>query len=115
MDVGRAKTIIACLSDGIDPFTGELFDTDSPYQNPDVVRALYIALKGIERLEQQEKRQKDLPVNNGRPWEHEEETRLIEAFDQGITIKDLSTIHARTEGAIRSRLIKLGKLELLKL
>jgi len=44
MDTDRAKEILELLSDGIDPFTGEIFPKDSPYQHPDTVRALFKAI-----------------------------------------------------------------------
>lgn len=110
MEIGKAVEIISALANGIDPYTGEVMSKDSPYQNPDTVRALFLALKGLGALESREKRVNNLPGNAGKPWSHEEEQELITAFDQGISIKELSVKHGRTHGAIQSRLIKMGKL-----
>ena len=33
MDDGEAVEIIKALADGVDPFTGEVFPPESPYQN----------------------------------------------------------------------------------
>ena len=41
------------------------------------------------------------------PWTKEEDQRLTRDFEEGKTVKELSEIHKRTQGAIRSRLKKL--------
>ena len=41
-------------------------------------------------------------------WTREEETRLRQGYLNGVSIAQLSAIHGRTEGGIRSRLKKLG-------
>ena len=40
----------------------------------------------------------------------QEDKQLLEEYNQGKTIKELSLLYERGEGAIRSRLIKLGVL-----
>ena len=42
MQLDRAKEIIEALADGVDPYTGENFPADGPYQRADTVRALAI-------------------------------------------------------------------------
>jgi len=110
MELSRALEIITLLSDGINPKTGEIFDYSSPYQNPDVIRALYISKGTLERVIKNKKRERKLPRNAGINWSKEEEIRLINSFDTGATIAALAKQHERTEVAIRSRLIKLGKI-----
>ena len=41
-------------------------------------------------------------------WSPDEEARLKDEFANGKTIPEMSTLHGRGEGAIRSRLVKLG-------
>ena len=48
MDEARALTIVSALANGVNPLTGELFAVDSPYQSPDVIRALYCAVRALE-------------------------------------------------------------------
>lgn len=112
MDIKRAIDIIRALADGVDPYTGEMFPAGSPYQNPETVRALYEATKGLEVLDSRRKRVQTLPQNAGKPWTKEEDQLLISRFESGAVIKDLSLKHGRTQGAIHARLIKLGKLTL---
>lgn len=111
MDTKRAIEIIKVLADGTDPYTGEILRNDSPYQNPETVRALFHALKGLKILDSRDKRAQALPANAGKAWSEEEDQQLINNFEAGVTIKDLSTQHQRTQGAIQSRLVKLGKIE----
>ena len=111
MEISEALQIIHALADGIDPFTGEQFPLESPYQHPQTVRALFKAIDALELQQQRENREKSLPANAGMPWSKAEDTKLIKAFDDGMTIKDLAERHKRTTGAIQSRLLKLGKIE----
>ncbi|MBU9721643.1 MULTISPECIES: hypothetical protein [Bacillaceae] len=111
MEIKKAIEVVTLLADGIDPHTGEVFPHVSPFQDPDTVRALFLAIKGLEQLEKNEKRRKQLPDNAGKGWEEQEEYLLANGFDSGKTINELAEIHQRTNGAIRSRLVKLRKIE----
>ena len=53
-----------------------------------------------------------LPERAGSPWRDDEESRLLSEFDSGLSIAEIAENHKRTEGAIRSRLKKLGKIKL---
>src|SRR5487761_1708785 len=66
MQTSEALKIIQALVDGIDPTTGEVFAGDSPYQHPQVLRALFAAAKALERQGQNERRPRSLPENAGR-------------------------------------------------
>ena len=52
----------------------------------------------------------DRPPNAGKPWSREEDVRLANGFDRGVSLEVLAQIHARTLASIQSRLEKLGKL-----
>ena len=39
MELDRAKEILQALADGVDPYTGDRFPADGPYQRADTVRA----------------------------------------------------------------------------
>ena len=110
MEASEALKIIESLADGVDPYTGELFPHDSPYQNPQTVRALFLAIRALERLEARKRREQHLPENAGKPWNSEEVERLLKSFDSGMIIRQLADEHMRTEGAMSSRLIRLGRL-----
>ena len=45
MDESRTVAILSALAHGVNPSTGEVFGADSPYQQAEVVRALFAALR----------------------------------------------------------------------
>lgn len=110
MNNEEALKIIQALADGVDPFTGEVLPKNSPYQSAQVVRALYASIKVLEHQTETDARRANLPVNAGKPWTVEEEQQVIRAFEEGKSVTEISNQHFRTYGAIQSRLIKLGKI-----
>ncbi len=110
MKTSEAIKIVQLLSDGIDPETGEVLEKQNVFNNPQVVRALFVALNALERVKKIESRKNELPSNSGKAWTEEEDNNLIKAFDESKDINELAEIHMRTNGAITSRLIRLGKI-----
>ncbi len=111
MEIDRALEILRALADRIDPSTGEVYPSTSPYQNPQTIRALFLSISALEREQNRLRRQRDLPANADRPWWEDEVEKLLKSFDAGKTIEELSTIHGRTPGAIRARLIRMGGIQ----
>jgi hypothetical protein len=111
MEQARALSILKALADGVDPATGEQFPTDSPYQHPDTIRALFWAVQAISGAPARSQQQAaGAPINSGKPWSEEEEAHLGKAFDAGRTIDELAQTHKRSRWAIEARLAKLGKI-----
>ena len=110
MDINKALEIISALSDGVNPETGEELSNDSYFNQPKVIRALFIAKQSIEKVIKTEKRKSDLPENAGKPWKTDEDEALSANFDCGMTMEQLSSHHKRTKGSITSRLVRLGKI-----
>lgn len=111
MDNNNALKIIKILADGIDPTTGEVFEVNSPYQHPQIIRALFAAISVMERAEDRATRAQSLPANAGKPWSAEEDSNLLASFRVGMTIKELAAKHERTRGSIQSRLQSHGVIE----
>jgi len=111
MEIKKAISIIKALSDGIDPYTGEQYPADSPYQSADTVRALIAAIAALEKQQKSTVRQQSLPGSAGKPWNDEEDNRLLEAYDKDTSINEISKVHSRTVGAIKSRLVKHGRIK----
>jgi RNA polymerase-binding transcription factor DksA len=111
MDRRRALEILRVLARGEDPTTGEILPEESPYQHAEVVRALFAAIEALEGQRSRATGRRNLPANAGKSWTAEEEARLCEAFDADPSIPALAQAHQRTTGAIKARLIKLGKIE----
>jgi hypothetical protein len=111
MDSERALAIVQALADGKDPQLGCDLPSMGPYQRPDVIRALHVACRVLERQVWRDKRRKLLPPNTGMLWQPDEDDRLLAAFAAGRTIDQIAQAHRRTVGAIRERLVKLGRLQ----
>jgi hypothetical protein len=110
--------ILEALANGFNPLTGDSLEENNIYHKPEIIRALFAAVKSLEQIEIPNTlpvipNKAALPVNAGKPWSRPEDIQLGQKFDDGISITELSRIHNRTSGAIRSRLIKLGKLTVL--
>lgn len=111
MQTSDALKILQALADGADPQTGEIFPENSPYQHPQVVRALMVAIRALEQQRENPTRNRRLPENAGKAWKAEEESELCRGFDEGTPIKELAARHKRTQGAIVTRLVALGKIQ----
>ena len=111
MDQDKALSILQALSAGTDPITGAPFPAASTYQHPDVVRALYQAVRALETAVAAQKRHAARPTagNSGKPWSKEEDDQLVAAFDKGQSIDDLAVAHARSRLAIEARLARFGR------
>ena len=117
MEKAAALKILQQLADGTDPHTGKAFGADSPYQHPDTVRALFVALRALDApvaapaAGKQRAAAESAPSNSGKPWSDDEDKALAAAFDAGKQILELATAHQRSRFAIEVRLAKLGKIE----
>jgi hypothetical protein len=111
MEEARALTIVAALASGVNPLTGELFAADSPYQSPDVIRALYSAVRALEAAGRRRTRGPSAASSNaGKPWSEHEDSQLLSGFDEGRPLAELAQAHGRTRGGIQARLIRHGRL-----
>jgi hypothetical protein len=119
MDNAQALQIVAALANGANPLTGEVFPPDSPYQSPEIVRALFFATRALESSPVKAAKTTgtaSVPSNPaignaGKPWSSDEDKQLLAAFDAGKTPAELARLHGRTQGGIRARLEKHGRLE----
>lgn len=110
MDSYQALNIVRSLANGVDPETGEVFPTESAYQRPQTVRALYEAATALERIERFERRKAQMPAKTGEPWSEDEDRKLLAAFDAGRELREIASAHERTMGAVRARLLKYGRI-----
>lgn len=105
-----AAELIGALMKGVHPRTGEILPEDGPLNDPDVLRALFIALQVLQ-AEKHSPRARATPNNAGQPWLVEDDRLLLELFDSGSSIGDLALHFQRSLGAIKSRLIRLGRIQ----
>lgn len=110
MEQAQALAIVKSLANGIDPESGEVFPSESAYQRPNVVRALYRAVESLERTAQVERKKSQLPAKTGEPWTEDEDRKLLATFDSGRSLQELAAAHERTQTGVRARLVKYGRL-----
>jgi hypothetical protein len=110
MEPGQARQILETLANGVDPSTGEVLAERSPFNDLQVIRALFYAVRELEKLQKAARPRSQL-ANAGKPWAKEEDASLVEAFDAGTPINELAERHRRTKGAIQSRLMRHGRLQ----
>ena len=77
-------------------------------QNQQIITALQLASQALQSKIASNERKSTLPNNAGKPWTEEENQQIIEAFNNGESIATIAERHQRTQGSIRSRLVKLG-------
>lgn len=106
MDIKKAKEIITALAEGIDPTTGEILPDDSVCNKGEVVRAFYTILASLDAP----KIKKPQPKNAGKRWTDEDDKKLVEMYDAGVSKKDICNTFKRTSTGIASRLVRLGKI-----
>ncbi len=120
MELDQAVRIVEAVANGVNPETGEVFSSDSPYNSPVVIRALFTCsqhlqqrnVKSTKTIEerQAENKRKHLPLNAGLPWTDEMKARLAAAFKSGASPADLAATFERTKYAVALELKKQGLL-----
>src|SRR3990170_491147 len=112
MERQQALRILNSLANGVHPATGEVFAADSPYQHPDTVRALFEAVRSLDRAETDGKTKgPEVPSGTFVRRTPEEEERLAAGFDAGKTSAELAKLHNRSRAAIEARLLNLEKID----
>lgn len=93
------------LANGTNPRNGLPLPTGDACQAPEVIRALFHAIRLLEK-------HKDKPaaVQAGKTWDEEEEQALLQRYDAGDAVTAIARAHGRTTGAIRARLAQCGRL-----
>ena len=134
MDREKIVHILSTLSSGVDPIRGEALPADNPCQHPDVVRALFHALRHLEgqaatpetapstepstapepapaSAERSRKARSRAETSNaGKPWSADEDARLASGFDAGEDPAGRALALGRSRVAVQVRLAKLGRL-----
>ncbi len=108
--------ILEALANGCDPETGEVFPDNSPYNRPQIIRALYSATNDIKtfkiksvqsKAQKQEANQaKNLPINHGLKWENEDRVKLSELFNADEDIKYIAEAVGRKASSVLAELAK---------
>lgn len=121
MEHSRAMDIVQALADGIDPLTGEILPAESPYNAPEVIRALFTLMNSTSGASRKatmtpEQRQADnlergRPRNAGMPWTDALRSTLAERFSAGQPVSALAADFERSRGSILAELKRQGLIE----
>jgi DNA-binding NarL/FixJ family response regulator len=110
--------VLSALASGVHPATGEVFEEASPYNHPQIIRALFGSLEllqgrssGPKKTLEEINREEGRPLRSNLRWSEEEDQQLIQLIEQGILTGEIATQFERTRGAIHSRLQRQGLLE----
>ncbi len=115
MELNESRKIVNTLAQGIHPTTGEVFPAGSPYNDPDVIRALFSILESAKFPKRpgksvDERRQDNLelgrPKNSGLPWTEEDRALIRSGFQDGIAVEKLAATLGRSSGAIVAEIIR---------
>ncbi len=107
MTTPEVLQVLEKLADGFDPATGQRLPADTPCRQPYVRRALFTAIERLQAAERQAQRQA-VPAKAGSAWTAGEDRELRLELAAGTRLADMATAHARTPGAILTRLVHLG-------
>jgi hypothetical protein len=120
MDDQKALSIVSALANGVNPLTGEVFPADSAYQSPDVVRALFVAVRALQgggaaapsTAPPEALRSRTQTRNNvGKPWTEDEDRRLLTEFERGCSPRELAAVLGRSLAGIEARLERHGRIQ----
>jgi hypothetical protein len=107
MEFEEAIRIIRSLSNALDPETQQPLSADAVCRKPVCVKALN---RAVGALIAEQKREQERPVGAGKYWSGAEDAKLCEELRTGSNFREIAKLHNRTEVAIVTRLMKLGKL-----
>jgi hypothetical protein len=115
MELNESRNIVKTLAQGVHPTTGEVFPPESPYNDPEVIRALFAILECVKQLRRpgkslDERRRENVevgrPVNSGLPWTEEDRAVVKSGFQEGMTIEKLAATLGRSSGSIVAEVIR---------
>jgi hypothetical protein len=115
MELNQTRNIVKTLAQGIHPKTGEVFPPDSPYNDPEVIRALFSILEGVKpavqpRKSLEERRRQNLefgrPGNTGLPWTEDDRATVKSGFLEGVSVEKLAADLERSSAAIVAEVIR---------
>ncbi len=115
MEITKSRNIVKTLAQGVHPATGEVFPPDSPYNDPEVIRALFSVLEFVKHARKPrktiEERRKDnleigRPMNAGLPWTEEDRAIVRSGFQEGTSVKKLAATLGRSSASIVAEVIR---------
>jgi len=115
MELNESRNIVKTLAQGVHPTTGEAFPTDSPYNDPEVIRALFSILEFVKFAKKpkrsiDDRRQQNIelgrPANSGLPWSEADRETVRSDFREGMSVEKLAAKLGRSSGSIVAEVIR---------
>ena len=110
MNIDKHLHVIEALAQGYDPITGEVFESDSPYNHPDVIRALWSIITLIKsshikpkltlKQKQQSNTENNLPWYHMLPWSKEDKQKGKQMFYDQYSPHECATTLGRKASSI---------------
>lgn len=111
METAQVISVLSLLVDGVNPATLEKLPADTAFAQPDVIHALRTAVDVVGIHAACGTARPPRAAAAGKPWSSEEDARLRAEFAAGTPAAEIAPLHARTKGAINSRLVHLGLID----
>lgn len=117
MNQEKIVSIINALANGIDPQTGEVLPACSPYNQPEVIRALFEVIKLIPKAKkpkrsteqkQQDNIENGRPKNHGLAWLEDDIDLVIGQYKLNVAINVIANKQGRKPSSIIGLLEKQG-------
>lgn len=107
----RAREILRCMANGVDPITGEILEADHLCNSPEVIRAIFAAIQamsGSEETNASTNDRKDGKLNAGRKWTQEDLDELKRMHQNGEPMEQICARLQRNERSVLKQLTRLG-------
>lgn len=112
-----AMEILQLMADGVDPATGEILAADHLCNQPDVIRALVVAIRALSAEQPTPPivyNRKSDKLNAGRPWTEEDLAALKQLYLSGLPMNAICKQLQRRERGVQQQLCRLGLIEIQK-
>ena len=114
-DLAQHRMSLELVAHGLHPETGSALHSSEIIHDPAVIRALFAAVRVLERLERREVwRKKRAQAGRatkkaaGQPWTTLEDDELRCEFRSRHSLGAIAAAHERSVGGISARLVRLG-------
>lgn len=107
----RASRILNVILQGIDPVTGEILPEDHFCNQPDVLRALHLAISALAESQQSAKPAPDPKRNAGRAWTREDNEALRRLYQSGVSMDEICQLLQRRVRGVNRQLEYLGLID----
>lgn len=107
----RAREILRCMANGVDPITGEILEAEHLCNSPEVIRAICTAiqaLSGSEDAGASDSVRRNGRLYSGRRWTQEDLDELKRMYQDGDPMELICARLQRREKGILKQLTRLG-------